>query len=132
MMGDILEHLNDPWQAVRNMFRSQSPGGEILISVPNIMHFSIFNRMLHGDWKYEDQGILDRTHLRFFTKKTAQELLEQAGYRIKSIDYIHFSNLEGQMQAFIKKLKTLLPAEIGDEQILAAQWLIIGEKPAKQ
>ena len=132
MMGDILEHLNNPWQAVRNMFRSQSPGGEILISVPNIMHFSIFNRMLHGDWKYEDQGILDRTHLRFFTKKTAQELLEQAGYRIKSIDYIHFSNLEGQMQAFIKELKTLLPAEIGDEQILAAQWLIIGEKPAKQ
>lgn len=96
------------------------------------MHFSIFNRMLHGDWKYEDQGILDRTHLRFFTKKTAQELLEQAGYRIKSIDYIHFFKLEGQMQAFIKELKTLLPAEIGDEQILAAQWLIIGEKPAKQ
>ena len=133
MMGDILEHLNDPWQAVRNMFRLQSPGGEILISVPNIMHFSIFNQMFHGNGEYEDAGILDRTHLRFFTKKTAQKLLEQAGYQISSITPIQwFSNRAPQVQEFINKLRLLLSNEIEMEQIISEQWIIVGEKPKEK
>lgn len=133
VMGDILEHLKDPWQAVRNMFCLQSPGGEILISVPNIMHFSIFNQMFHGDWEYEDAGILDRTHLRFFTKKTAQRLLEQAGYQIRSITSIQwFSNRGPQMQEFINKLRPLLSNGIEMEQILSEQWIIVGEKPKEK
>ena len=133
VMGDILGHLKDPWQAVRNMFRLQSPGGEILISVPNIMHFSIFNQMFHGYWEYEDAGILDRTHLRFFTKKTAQRLLEQAGYQIRSINPIQwFSNRERQVQEFINKLRPLLSNEVEIEQILSEQWVIVGEKPEEK
>ena len=133
VMGDILEHLKDPWQAVRNMFRLQSPGGEILISVPNIMHFSIFNQMFHGYWEYEDAGILDRTHLRFFTKKTAQRLLEQAGYQIRSINPIQwFSKRERQVQEFINKLRPLLSNEVEIEQILSEQWVIVGEKPEEK
>ena len=89
--------------------------------------------MFHGYWEYEDDGILDRTHLRFFTKKTAQRLLEQAGYQIRSINPIQwFSKRERQVQEFINKLRPLLSNEVEIEQILSEQWVIVGEKPEEK
>lgn len=77
---DVLEHLVDPWLVVKRLSKLLKPGGSMIISVPNIMHRSALLPLLsHDRWDYEPSGILDRTHLRFFTRKTAVELLEQ-GY----------------------------------------------------
>jgi SAM-dependent methyltransferase len=77
---DVLEHLVDPWRAMARLTRALRPGGTVIISVPNVRHFSVaFPLLWSGRWEYEQAGILDRTHLRFFTRAGARALLAGAG-----------------------------------------------------
>ena len=77
---DVLEHLVDPWRAMARLARALRPGGRVIVSVPNIRHYSVTLPLLwSGRWQYEEAGILDRTHLRFFSRAGAQGLLTQAG-----------------------------------------------------
>ncbi|MCI5116479.1 MAG: class I SAM-dependent methyltransferase [Candidatus Electrothrix sp. LOE1_4_5] len=79
--GDVLEHLRDPWTQLVRLKSLLKTNGHIIISLPNIRYWSVLAPLLFkGDWHYTDAGILDRTHLRFFTKKTAIELCQQAGF----------------------------------------------------
>ncbi|QLG87800.1 class I SAM-dependent methyltransferase [Chitinibacter bivalviorum] len=81
---DVLEHLRDPWQMLRKLKQQLTPQGRIIVSVPNIRHHSILLPLLfRGQWRYQAAGILDQTHLRFFTQESAQQLLEQAGFQIE-------------------------------------------------
>ncbi len=80
---DVLEHLIDPWTVVNRLSKLLKSGGVMIISLPNIMHHSSFLPLLLNDrWDYEVSGILDRTHLRFFTKKTSIELCNQNGLKV--------------------------------------------------
>ena len=74
---DVLEHLIDPWGAVNLLVREQlGRGGTLLVSVPNVRHHSVLlPLLLHGQWEYQDRGLLDRTHLHFFTRSSALQLL---------------------------------------------------------
>ena len=79
---DILEHLVDPWAQVARIVPLMREGGRLIISVPNVRNFKFLMRLLFkGDFNYVDAGILDRTHLRFFTFETAQELGTRAGLK---------------------------------------------------
>jgi SAM-dependent methyltransferase len=80
---DVLEHLVDP-AAVLSRFASRlAPGGAVIVSVPNVAHPSVVLPLaIRGQWTYADAGILDRTHLRFFTHKTAMELVESGGFHV--------------------------------------------------
>ncbi|WP_373975569.1 class I SAM-dependent methyltransferase [Chitinibacter sp. SCUT-21] len=81
---DVLEHLRDPWALLKRLKQLLKPNGQIIVSVPNIQHHSVVLPLLfHGRWQYQAAGILDRTHLRFFTQATAQELLSQAGFKVE-------------------------------------------------
>ncbi|RDC59697.1 hypothetical protein HME9302_00889 [Alteripontixanthobacter maritimus] len=83
---DILEHLEDPWTMVRRLHQQLKPGGVIVSSVPNVRHRSVTVPLLLGNkWQYRDSGILDRTHLRFFVKKTAIELMTSSGLTLESV-----------------------------------------------
>ena len=82
VFGDSLEHLRDPWELLRRIRNHLSPGGMIVACIPNSQHWSFQVRLNCGLFRYEDQGLLDRTHLRFFTRITMIELFESAGYRI--------------------------------------------------
>lgn len=78
---DVLEHLQDPWQTLKRISALIKPGGSLIVSLPNIRHYSVLMSLLFkGQWQYAEAGILDRTHLRFFTKKSAFELLQSAGF----------------------------------------------------
>lgn len=80
---DVLEHLRDPWATMEIIVDSIKPGGYLIASIPNISHISIISDLiLHNNWDYADAGILDKTHLRFFTEKTTQQLLSGAGLKI--------------------------------------------------
>jgi 2-polyprenyl-3-methyl-5-hydroxy-6-metoxy-1,4-benzoquinol methylase len=79
---DILEHLPNPEDALRRSLRLLIPGGLALFSIPNIAHWTIRRNLLLGRWNYTETGILDRTHLRFYTRKTARRLIEDAGLKI--------------------------------------------------
>lgn len=83
---DVLEHLIDPWVVVNALSQKLKVGGILICSIPNIRHFSIALRLLIcGRWNYTDSGILDRTHLRFFTKSTCEQLLDLPGFELESI-----------------------------------------------
>jgi SAM-dependent methyltransferase len=77
--GDVLEHLRDPWTLLRLQARSLSPRGLVLICMPNAEHWSFAERLLRGSFDYEDQGLFDRTHLRWFTQSTTLRALADAG-----------------------------------------------------
>ena len=85
---DVLEHLVDPWDAVRRARNLLRPGGSLVVSLPNVRHHSVVLPLLFkGSWRYRDAGIMDRTHLRFFSRDGARELLTQGGLRLAaSID----------------------------------------------
>ncbi len=77
--GDVLEHLSDPLAALVALNRTLAPGGLVIVSVPNVAHLWVRLSLLLGRFDYADRGILDRTHLRFFTRRTFHTFLRQAG-----------------------------------------------------
>jgi SAM-dependent methyltransferase len=83
--GDVLEHLQDPWAVLKSHLTWLKPEGQVLACIPNIQHWTIIVKLLRGIWEYEDEGLLDRTHLRFFTLNSVQKLFIQAGLQIDQI-----------------------------------------------
>jgi 2-polyprenyl-3-methyl-5-hydroxy-6-metoxy-1,4-benzoquinol methylase len=79
VFGDVLEHLKDPLAALGQARALLAPGGAIVISIPNVAHGSVRLALLQGRWDYRDIGLLDRTHIRFFTRSTLLALLRDAG-----------------------------------------------------
>ncbi len=79
--GDVLEHLRDPWAVLAAHARLLSRNGTMVICMPNADHWSFAARLLRGEWDYEDQGLFDRTHLRWFTYKNTRAALLGAGLR---------------------------------------------------
>jgi len=87
LCADVLEHLFDPWRAVKRLAHHLRPGGLFLSSIPNIRnHRALRAVVCEGDFRYESAGLLDRSHLRFFCRKNVHELFEQAGLAIEAIE----------------------------------------------
>lgn len=84
VFADILEHLVNPDQVLRRYAPLLKPNGTLLISIPNVQHVSVLSNLFRGDWKYQNSGILDRTHLRFFTKKSFTRFLNDGGFEIET------------------------------------------------
>ncbi|HQE83660.1 MAG TPA: glycosyltransferase [Candidatus Hydrogenedentes bacterium] len=80
--GDVLEHLADPAKVLRRIAPFLAPGGLAIASIPNARFCQVVQMLAEGRWKYEDAGILDRTHLRFFTAVEMQHLFQEAGYDV--------------------------------------------------
>ena len=80
--GDVLEHLSEPRTALVALNRTLAPGGTVIVSVPNVAHLWMRLSLMLGRFDYTDRGILDRTHLRFFTARSAAALLEGTGVRL--------------------------------------------------
>lgn len=83
--GDVIEHLVDPWKLVERVRNRLKPGGQIAVSIPNVQHWSIILDLIQGNWNYSNSGILDRTHLRFFTVNTIVSLFQNAGFTVEKI-----------------------------------------------
>jgi 2-polyprenyl-3-methyl-5-hydroxy-6-metoxy-1,4-benzoquinol methylase len=79
---DVLEHLVYPEKVLRAVRRWLAPGGVVLCSIPNVAHWRVRLALLRGRFDYEDSGLLDRTHQRWYTRRTAQELVREAGYEL--------------------------------------------------
>jgi SAM-dependent methyltransferase len=77
--ADILEHLKDPWTALRAYAQLLEPGATVIVSLPNVAHWSTYAHLARGSWPRRPEGIFDATHLRWFTLNDATQLLEQAG-----------------------------------------------------
>jgi 2-polyprenyl-3-methyl-5-hydroxy-6-metoxy-1,4-benzoquinol methylase len=86
VFNDVLEHLADPWAALEHAKSLLSPGGVVVASIPNVRYYRVsWSLLTRGKWEYGDGGVLDRTHLRFFTRQTVEELFRSCGYELREL-----------------------------------------------
>ena len=135
--GDVLEHLYDPWATLARHTEWLAPGGEVVACVPNIQHWSILLDLLRGRWAYQQEGLLDITHLRFFTLEGALDLFARAGLRVEEVvgRKVGFDDprVQGSFATFRQLLTPLLenleiPARNFEEQAGSLQYLIRGRR----
>ena len=127
IMGDVIEHLLDPWSAIRNMRELLVPGGAIIASIPNVAHISNLYHVLCGRWTYEDMGVLDRTHFRFFTKYEIVQLFENAGFIVDETQPRKLA-LDAQWQKFRDEILSLQTVHVNVEDLEAYQWFVRAQR----
>ena len=90
VLNDVLEHVVDPEELLRKLRPLVADGGRVVASIPNVREFfTVKNLVLHGQWEYADEGILDRTHLRFFTRSSLAGLFERGGFAVERVEGIN-------------------------------------------
>ena len=127
VLDDVLAHFQDPWRVLTELRSFMTPDGMCVACIPNVGHWRMVAELLQGKWRYADQGLLDKTHLRFFTLDTAVELFEKAGWTV--LDALPRKLQPEETEA---ALKTLLPAAVAmgmsEEKarvnLTAFQWVI--------
>lgn len=86
VFGDVLEHLRNPWELLEEVRQILTDDGYVVASIPNVGHGAVRLALLKGQFQYEQLGLLDSTHLRFFTRQSVIDLFEQSGYTVELID----------------------------------------------
>jgi 2-polyprenyl-3-methyl-5-hydroxy-6-metoxy-1,4-benzoquinol methylase len=133
VFADILEHLIDPLSVLKKFKGCLADSGVIVASIPNVRYYGVLSMLVEGHWRYENSGILDKTHLRFFTLKEIGSLFKEAGFEITGIT----ANIDPRYQSlkdiFSEKisfgrlsLEGLSPEEIKD--LFVFQYLIRAKK----
>lgn len=103
--GYVLEHLNDPERTLAALLPSLAPGGVIVISVPNINHWSVVAPLCILDtFQYEDAGLLDRTHINFFTLNAVSDMFDRLGLRAYAVNMTQPLELPDQAVPFIHRI----------------------------
>ena len=118
LCGDVLEHLRQPDIPLRVLQRLIAPGGRLLISAPNVAQIRIRLMLLRGRWDYTPEGIMDKTHLRWFTLDTLRQLVSDCGWREEDFDYTVGPNFGRLLQRFRIPKQWLRPS------LLASQFLL--------
>ncbi len=113
LCGDVLEHLRDSLAAVRALSAKLKPGGVFIASVPNVAHHELRLALLRGRFDYTDIGPMDRTHLRFFTRRTLRELMQDAGLVVEREDSTY------KATALERRIAGLLAARGGGDEAAA-------------
>lgn len=112
--ADVLEHLRSPEETIRRFLPCLKKNGYFIISLPNIRYYAVCAMLMqYGRFDYADSGILDRTHLRFFTRDTAIEMLESCGLEVVSVDRNY--NETNENNDFIMKLTNCFDVSEPDE-----------------
>lgn len=127
IFADVLEHMYNPWQALQNMKKHLKSTGKILISLPNIMHYSVLRPLVNGFWTYEDAGILDRTHMRFFTLSEIYKMLLSTGYQLDDFAGTVLSG-EPADKLFIERLALVEGNQKVKEQFGIYQYILQASK----
>lgn len=125
--GDVLEHLRDPGGTLAFLATLLAPGGRAVVSLPNIAHWTGRRALLRGRFPYAAHGLFDRTHLRFFTRASARELLEGAGLPIVGE---RFAPAPLPLQSRLPALARLEPlAARAWPELFALQVVLVGRRP---
>jgi SAM-dependent methyltransferase len=112
--ADVLEHPVDPWGVVTNIRPHLKETGSVIASIPNVMHVSVMRDLLNGRFVYQDAGIVDRTHLRFFTLTEIDGLFAGAGYGGRTYTATTVSLTDEDLR-LVDALKALATTNISDQ-----------------
>jgi len=109
VFADVLEHLYDPWRVLKRLRTMMRPTDCVVACLPNTQHWSVLTRLVSGNLWYEDMGLLDRTHIRFFTRITLIKMFEEAGFRIEAgrpriFNFEHQQTVVEAIHAFARTL----------------------------
>ena len=114
--NDVIEHLKDPEAFLAAIRERMTPGGHIIASIPNMRHWEVLWELLaKKDWRYGQSGILDRTHLRFFTEKSIRRLFEMSGFEIERSAGIN-GTFEPFRRAILRTIGVVTLGYYGDTQ----------------
>lgn len=116
--GDVLEHLRQPEIPLRTLHRLIEPHGRLLLSVPNVAQIRIRLMHLRGRWDYTPEGIMDKTHIRWFTLDTLRQLVRESGWREEAFDFTLGPNFARLLQ------RTRLPKTWLRPALFASQFLL--------
>lgn len=132
IMGDVLEHLMTPEKVLKKVRNYLKDGGHIIISMPNMKHYSVLLPLLRYDvFPYTDSGILDRTHVKMYTKTEILKLIEGSGYEAEEIYYSKVGTPNKEELSVIKVLMSFMKNP-SDETFLAHQYILkAGKKENK-
>lgn len=109
--NDVIEHMPDPWAFLRSVSAKLAPNGKIIGSIPNVRFVGVLIDMLvRRDWRYRERGVLDSTHLRFFTIRSFCRLMQECGYTVEFVKACGYSRL-----AWLKTLLTPLFWPVGSD-----------------
>jgi 2-polyprenyl-3-methyl-5-hydroxy-6-metoxy-1,4-benzoquinol methylase len=131
--ADIIEHLIDPQAVIDDLQRFLAPGGALLISVPNVAYAGLIAALLDGKFDYRDEGLLDRTHLRFFTRDSLAALLAACGLHVQSWAAVFRPLNESEFKIRLEALPTALrDVLLASPYALCYQWVVkAGLEPAQ-
>ena len=118
---DVLEHLYDPWSATRRLAALLKPGGQLHLSVPNARSKELWlPLLLQGRFRYKPEGIMDVTHVRFFGRKDAMEMLEAAGLDVVSVDHAKPETKKRAIASALTRGRAM--------EFLTIQWYVLAAK----
>jgi len=121
IFGDVLEHMRQPERVLRAARAHLQADGYVLISLPNVVTLRLRWRFLRGQFEYTDQGIMDRTHLRFFTLKTARDMIHACGYSVERFEFVVGPNLGRRLRHLRIPQRWFSPSLLGTQFIFKAR-----------
>jgi len=126
VFGDVLEHLIDPKKTLQAAARFLGQKGSVVCCLPNVGHWSIITGLIEGRWDYADSGLLDRTHLRFFTLSTFRELLESSGFAVVQEERLRAgAQVPEEIVPFLRKMNVDVPGFV--DRVTTFQFLFRAE-----
>ena len=115
--GDVLEHLRDPWSTLKHHLDLLADDGALLICLPNVQHWKVISNLLQGQWPLADRGLFDRTHLRWFTRKSIISMFTELGLSIYEIYPRVFAPEKAKAMLSILK-PSLMEMQIREDEFL--------------
>lgn len=132
MYGDVLEHLVDPDAVLRKTREILAPDGYVVASIPNVAHASLRLALLDGDFRYTEIGLLDRTHLRFFTRDSIAEMFHNTGYQVDDLRRVKMDPFGVEVGVQEKDFPAYLAQALrADEEAMTYQFVLIARPSAK-
>src|SRR5215471_9693 len=125
LFGDVLEHLRDPLHVLRATRQLLEPDGTLVVSVPNVAHADVRLALLAGDFPYHPFGLLDETHLRFFTLASLTKLLEDAGYLILDVQRVVIAMFSSEIaRPRVEFSPAVIEAIVADPEAESYQYVV--------
>lgn len=114
VFNDVLEHMIDPWTALKQTHDLLTAQGCVVASVPNIRYLTfLYKLVVRGEWEYIANGLLDKTHLRFFTKKSMIKMFNDTGYEV-----LHINGIYANPRWQVKALQLILPRFVNETKYI--------------
>ena len=117
--SEIVEHVDDPWSFLAELRRVTAPGGRLVVSIPNIANASLIADLLHGRFDYTYIGLVCAGHLRFFTRRSIEDLLDISGWTLETIAPQR-AVVSPSAQALLQQLKN-----VGEDDLLATGYYVV-------